>query len=581
MADVILTLELVRLGVFASTAVAGLRLWWRHRSRPAGLLAAAFSVLVASLTLSLLIPPGSADSTVGAVLRDALGAGLALFPLLLAAFACSFEDRVPDWFWVAASLAVGVIVLLFVTPPFPEDVTDRTSGQRQVVLTFAVTWVGLTIAAAVKLWRTGRVQPIARTRMRSMAVGALVLAAALLLGVTRSTPSMTALVAAEVVSIAAALLFALAFAPPRLLRTWWRRRAMGQWQQMQSDLIAAVTPGQVTRTVVPIMADVLGAGVAVISRDGEVMASAGMSPQQADRFGEQALTEAPEAPRDHWVAVDGAWLVVAATPYTPVFGRDERDLITGYALQLRLALERAELFDRNLASRRRLEEQQTGIQEMLAGLAHDLRGPLGAVEGLADLIRSSEEPADRDDLVDRIENNVGYLGRLVDAVVELARAGSTPGDRETVRLDEVLSRVVTRASERHPHLVVDVDGDLPVVVAGSLAMEQVFENLLTNAARHAGREEVVVQVRTVADEAGRVVVDVVDDGQGIPEDERERVFTPFRRGRGASGRGSGVGLSLVRRIAEAHGGRITLLDSDAGAHFRLELPSANETTPPV
>lgn len=577
MGDVIMALELLRLVVFAGTAVAGLRLWWRHRSRPAGLLAAAFSALAAALTLSLLVPPGSAETAVGSVLRDVVGAGLALFPLMLAAFACSFEERLPRWFWVAALVAIGLVVVLFLTPPFPEDVGARTPGQRQVMLTFGLTWVGLTIAAAVKLWRTGRVQPLARARMRAMAVGAVVLAAALLIGVTRSTPSTTALVVAEVVSIAAALMFALAFAPPRLLRTWWRRRAMGQWQQMQSELIAAVTPSQVARTVVPLMADVLGAGVAVVTAAGDVMASAGLSPSQTERFGEQARQDAAGTTRDHWVSVDGSWLVVAATPYTPVFGRDEQDLITGYALQLRLALERAELFDRNLASRRRLEDQQTEIQEMLAGLAHDLRGPLGAVGGLADLLRTSEDAPERQELVERIENNVGYLNRLVDAVVELARAGVGRGAQETVRLDEVLARVVVRATERHPTLVVDVDDALPVVVGDSLAMEQVFENLVTNAARHAGRDDVVVQVRVAATDPGRVTVDVVDNGQGIPADERERVLTPFRRGSAATGHGSGVGLGLVRRIAEAHGGRLTLLDSDGGAHFRLELPAADET----
>jgi signal transduction histidine kinase len=113
-------------------------------------------------------------------------------------------------------------------------------------------------------------------------------------------------------------------------------------------------------------------------------------------------------------------------------------------------------------------------------------------------------------------------------------------------------------------------GPLPGAIDDHLARRAV-SNLIVNALRHARSR---VAVRAVP-AAGSVQIDVDDDGPGVPAEERRTVFQPFRRSEGAApGTGFGLGLAIVSRIAEAHGGTVTVMDSDlGGARFRFTIPA--------
>lgn len=339
-------LEWVRLVVFGLTAGAGLWLWWRQRSRHAALLASAFALLMTVLLIAQLVPEQPAPGGLAGVARDLDVIGLALFPWLLAAFAWSFDRRFPLWLAGAAGGITVMAVWVLMLPPFPTD-GARTPAQQAFAVAFVAGWTALTVTAAAKLWRAGGSQPLVRARMRTMAVGAGVLAGALLLvGGADQDTSVRDLVI-NLMAISSAVLFAVAFAPPRIVRMWWRRRATHRWQGMQQALISAVTPAEVAGAVTPILSDVLGAGVAVVNADGVVLAAHGLRGPALHRVVMQAQHDEHRSPHDHWVKVGGAWLVVTATPHTPLFGPDEHDLLSGHALQLQLALERAELAQRN------------------------------------------------------------------------------------------------------------------------------------------------------------------------------------------------------------------------------------------
>lgn len=563
-------LQGVQLIVFAVTALAGLRLWLQHRSMPAAYLAAAFGTLAGALLLSRLVPSAT-GSGLSAFARDLVVVGLAAFPWLFALFAWSFERRIPRWLAGAGVAVLGLSVWALLLPPLPEDQGSRSTGQIVFVATFIAVWATLTLATAAKLWRAGGSQPLIRARMRLMAAGALVVTVALLLAGTATGQESTVVdLGIQVLVTGSALLFLAGFVPPRWLRMWWRRRATAHWQQMQLDLIAAATPGDVARAALPVTADVLGAGAVVVTGEGDVLAAVGLGDAEAGEIAARARDGGDALPREQWVPVSSAWLVVKATPYTPLFGRDERDLLAGFALQLRLALERAQLFDSNEQARRALEQARDETQAMMVGLAHDLRTPLLGISGYTSLLRDTEDSGERDQMLDRIDANSDHLGQLVDSLVELSRIGRTQTEREPVDLERTLDKVTARLASSYPDAVVRSTG-LPSVLANPLAMEQLLENLLVNAAKHGGRDDITI--RLTHHEGDGVVIDVIDDGRGIPAEEREAVFTPFQRGRDAAGNGSGVGLGLVRRIVEGHEGTITLLDRDDGAHFRLTLPS--------
>lgn len=562
-------LQHLQLAIFLGAATAAFRLWWIQRGRPAAFLALTFGTLGLALVL---VRFGPDDGTlVARVIGDVGLVGLAAFPWLLALFAWSFEPRLPPWLLAAGSLVVGLAVWKVLLPPLPDDPADRSPMVAAYILTFVTVWAVLSFAAAVRLWTGGGQQPLVRVRMRTMALGALLITVALLLAGTAPPDQGPVLpLVVHALAAAAALLFVLGFAPPRSLRMWWRRGLTEHWHRVQSELISALTPEQAAKAVTPLVSQMLGTGVAVVADDGELLASAGMGREEAHDAADRVKTGQPPAPEDDLIPAGETCVIMRKTAHTPLFGQDERDLIAGFALQLQLAMERAKLFDSHERTRRSLQRANEELQAMSVGLAHDLRNAAITINGYADLLPEMHSPEERAQAVEGIQRSADYLNRLIESLVQLSRVGAGPRQPEPVDLGEILSRVRDRLAASHPQMTVVAD-PLPRVLASPLAMEQVFENLLTNAAKHGGREDLTITVRSRT-EGPNLVIEVADDGAGIHPSDRDGVFIPFQRGRNASGTGSGIGLGLVRRIIENHDGSIELVDADAGACFRIVLP---------
>src|SRR5690606_17007862 len=127
------------------------------------------------------------------------------------------------------------------------------------------------------------------------------------------------------------------------------------------------------------------------------------------------------APGDEVVPVESSWLVVRPTAYTPIFGQDERDLVAGFAIQLRLALDRAALFVANQEAHRHLERLRDDERAMVAGLVHDLRGASNTLGSYVGLLRSSQTDEEREQILTGIEGGSGHLERLVGALLDVAR----------------------------------------------------------------------------------------------------------------------------------------------------------------
>lgn len=229
-------------------------------------------------------------------------------------------------------------------------------------------------------------------------------------------------------------------------------------------------------------------------------------------------------------------------------------------------------------------------RDLMANVAHELRTPLAAVraqlENLVDGVRPADEAA-LGEVLDQVEN----LSGLLDDLLGLARAeaGVTPLTRRLVVLRELVDAVVADVAALRPdvRVVVEVPESLAVAVDPS-RIRQVITNLVDNATRHAGRDGAVL-VRAVLDEVGVLQLEVVDDGPGIAEQDRTRVFERFRHGavqgpaehldgadagHGTPTGGTGLGLAIARWAVELHGGRIEVAPSVAGCHIRVAVPDA-------
>jgi signal transduction histidine kinase len=315
---------------------------------------------------------------------------------------------------------------------------------------------------------------------------------------------------------------------------------------------------------------VVGAGVAVVDHDGRIVASSRLDDLLAEHAS-HAVRAGVDDPDVEMYPAGPVALVVARTSYTPVFTAEERGIAASLAIQLQLAMQRIAAYEHEAEARRLAERAQRELEATMYGLAHDLRAPTVAITGFAQLLDETSDPQDRDEMAGHIRAAAEYVDGLVDALLEVSRVGRTQTATEPVDLATLASRVGERLRSVHPRLRVEVDG-LPTLRLNPVRAEQLLENLLGNAAKHAGRPDVTVTV-TARHEDGEVVLVVADDGQGVPEADRDQVFDLYHRGSHVHP-GSGIGLGMVRRIAESYGGTVGLGQEGPGATFLVRLPES-------
>jgi signal transduction histidine kinase len=241
-----------------------------------------------------------------------------------------------------------------------------------------------------------------------------------------------------------------------------------------------------------------------------------------------------------------------------------------------------ETIDRLHLEASRARDTDTRRREMVASVSHDLRTPLTALIGLLDTVRikgGSIGDAERTDYLARAADNAQHLKRLTDALNELSRLDSPEfrANPEPIAIgelaDDVVQRYIGRAREAGLELAIDYPDGLPLAPVDAALIERALANLLDNALRvtpSGGR--VGVRVRH---EAGTLRLEVSDTGPGVATEDQDRVFERFyQAARHRDLRGSaGLGLAIVRRVAELHGGRAGLRSRPGeGSTFFIELP---------
>jgi signal transduction histidine kinase len=226
-----------------------------------------------------------------------------------------------------------------------------------------------------------------------------------------------------------------------------------------------------------------------------------------------------------------------------------------------------------------LRETEEHRREFLATVAHEIRTPVTSIRGYAQmLIGSQVDVADRDEFANTIHRNAVRISQLVENLLELealqAGHGSGTVDQEVdlsavaINVDETLRGM---ASEQGASIELDV-ADGTTAVGNADGVERILLNLVDNALRHGG-QGIVVEIRGRR-EGDRARITVTDNGVGIADGDRERIFERFRRGSsGGAGSGSGLGLAIARELARAMGGALSLDDSEQGARFQLDLPA--------
>ena len=219
------------------------------------------------------------------------------------------------------------------------------------------------------------------------------------------------------------------------------------------------------------------------------------------------------------------------------------------------------------------ESAETAMRRFLADASHELRTPVASLQASAEtLLREQPDRPLKDELEAALARQAARLGRLIDDLLSLARLEDA--DRlpdETVDLDQLARTAVAEARERMPELRIDLDARDARTRGDANGLQRALRNLLDNAVTAAAPDgHVDVAVRAGEDDAE---IRVSDDGPGIPEADRERIFERFVRLDPAQPGGTGLGLAIAQLIARRHGGDLTCDHVPSGSSFTLRLPA--------
>lgn len=268
---------------------------------------------------------------------------------------------------------------------------------------------------------------------------------------------------------------------------------------------------------------------------------------QGTPFGVLVLLQENKAPRDGW----------------------NLRLAKGFADEAAIVIANARLYETAHEKEKGFESRLRRLEHLAETLAHDLKAPGERMEGIASLLLKEygeklDERAVR--WLRLIESNGQDLTERIHAILDVARVGAQRGAVEAVDPALVLNEVLKAgAGELERRRVrVNVDNGFPLVACHRACLRQVFDNVISNAIKFSGdRPDPTINIAAER-KVDRVLFSIADNGIGIPPQQRERVFEPFVRLSPGVTEGSGIGLTIVRRIAELYGGSAWIEVNDQG-----------------
>ena len=295
-------------------------------------------------------------------------------------------------------------------------------------------------------------------------------------------------------------------------------------------------------------------------------------PRLAERRWREIITRGTEAAWDELEILLPGRLVLERHG-RPVLGTDGQRI--GW-----LELYRDITGERMIQSKLLQTEKMAALGQLVSGIAHELNNPLTGIMGYAQLLLSRSLDAQPAEEARRIFEEAERAGRIVKNLLLFA-SGKKP-ERKPVDLNEIIERTLALRSYelkvQNIAVVLELDRELPLALADAHQLQQVVLNLLVNAeqaiqqCRGSGR----ITVRTRRVSAGRMALEVSDDGPGIPPEIASRIFDPFFTTKPV-GVGTGLGLSIVYGIVQEHGGEVTVQTGPGrGTDFVIELPTLGQ-----
>jgi signal transduction histidine kinase len=614
------SLQLLSTLAFVAIAVLTIRDWLATRESSRMYLALAVGSLA---TVSMLgqigkvLGAGFVSVTAYFTIVIFLGSGLALL---------LFRDSVIPLSRRTRWLVLAVVGLTAVFEITVQAIFGRSAPrplQFAALVAFIVVWSGCVGEPSVRLWLNARRRTaVQRARMRALSFGYLGIIAILVVAVgvqsAASQPAVQIGVALATLAIIPPLYAG--FAPPAWLRRIWRQGEETKFQQATHDIVM-FSPDEATlaRRALDWAVRLSGADSGYFLLDGTNVLATHMMPE-ADAKAVQSTVAAAGArqvvplggtpPRTALIATvpgTAASMVLVGGPFTPLFGSDEEAWLRQYATLVSTGLERERLVEavkhandelqakvrEVIEQQRQLEAANRELEAFSYTISHDLRAPLRAINGFtAILVEEYQDtlPTEATGYLKRVKDNGEYMGHLVDDLLAFSRFGRQPLRTQKINTRSVVDRALAvLAPSIDPRIDQLVIGELPECVADPNLLEQVFINLLSNALKYAKNKPTRrIEVGALPPASGEArgvgpVFFVRDNGAGFDMQYADKLFGVFQRlHKSQDYEGTGVGLAIVHRIVERHGGRIWAdAKVDQGATFYFTLKGAEEWQIPM
>lgn len=229
-----------------------------------------------------------------------------------------------------------------------------------------------------------------------------------------------------------------------------------------------------------------------------------------------------------------------------------------------------------------IEEQNRDLADFAYMVSHDLKAPIFTIKGMASAIAEDfgeQLGGEGNELLNYISAAAARLETLVASVIEFSSASSKPIKESNVDLRRVVADVIHDHAKQIESCAakIEISNDLPTIKGDQVRLYQIFSNLIGNAIKYRSKDRpLVISVTNRPISGPRVLIEVSDNGLGIPADKLEDIFRPYHRAHGSAIEGNGIGLACVKKVVERLRGTVSVKSTmGSGSSFFITLPAAS------
>jgi signal transduction histidine kinase len=245
--------------------------------------------------------------------------------------------------------------------------------------------------------------------------------------------------------------------------------------------------------------------------------------------------------------------------------------------EIQQAKEELDILNKDLE--KKVEERTADLESFTYSVSHDLRAPLRAINGFSEIMEEDYKTVLDDEgkrLLGIIRSNASKMSNLIDDLLKFSRLNNQTINKQEINMNLMIAELVNELNASYNHLTIDYNiNNLPTIIGDNMLLKQVWQNLIDNAIKYSSKEEKInITIKELDEESGFHTIAISDNGVGFDQQYQDKLFEVFQRLHPQNEfNGTGVGLSIVKRIIDKHNGKIAATSAiNKGATFVVSIP---------